>query len=313
VAWPLLVRAQQQTKPIIGWLGGRPGGPLREWVEGFRRGLAEVGFSEGRDVTVEYLTTDGHPERLSALAAGLVRRRSAVIAASPGTSALAAKAATEEIPIIFAVGDDPVELGLVRSLNRPRGNLTGVAILGTEIAEKRLELLHELVPTVETIALLAGPADSPLNKSEAKYTQSAARTLGLSLPIINITADSEMTPVFTTLVDHQVGAILVGGDVILNAKLHQLLSHAARFALPTMFGFSDQTQAGGLLSYSADLNETFRQVGAYTGRVLKGERPADLPVVQPTKFEFVINLKTATALGLTIPPMLLALADEVME
>jgi putative ABC transport system substrate-binding protein len=310
--WPLLVRAQQQTKPIIGWLRLSTGGPGPEGVEAFRRGLAEVGFSEDRDVTVEYRIADGHIERLPALAADLVRQRLAAIVAGTNITALAAKAATREIPIIFLTGSDPVELRLVASLNHP-GDLTGVANLASEIAEKRLELLHRAAPAAETIALLVGPADEPYSQVETKHVQSAARSLGLRLLVFNVTADSEIAPVFATLVEHQAGAILVGGSVVVGAKRDQILSHAARLALPTMFAYSVSARAGGLLSYSFDFIETFRQIGVYTGRILKGEKPADLPVVQPAKFEFVINLKTAKALGLTIPPNLLAIADEVIE
>ena len=226
-AWPLLVRAQQQTKPIIGWLDVRPGGPARESVEGFRRGLAEVGFSEGRDVTVEYHTGDGNLERLPALAAGLVRRRPAAIVAGTSGGALAAKAATRDIPIIFSVGTDPVEFGLVASLNRPGGNLTGIVALGAEIAEKRLELLHQAVPAAETIAFLVDPADDPYSAVETRHMQSAARTLGLRLLVFNLVAPfqpnllavdlgarealgTEITQVFATLVGHQAGAVLMG-------------------------------------------------------------------------------------------------------
>jgi len=311
--WPLLVRAQQQTKPTIVWLDTRPGGPLPEFVEGVRRGLAEVGFSEGRDVMIEYLTADGHFERLPALAADLVRRRPAAMIAIGGLAALAAKAATRDIPIIFTSGTGPIELDLVASLNRPGGNVTGVANLSAEIAEKRLELLHKAVPAAETIALLVGQADSPLAQAEAKYMQSAARTLGLRLLVFNVTAETEITPVFATFVEHQAGAILVGGGVTVRARRGQILSHAARFALPTMFASSFEAREGALLSYGPAASEVFRQIGTYTGRILKGAKPADLPVVQPTKFEFVINLKTAKALGLNLPPNLLALADEVIE
>jgi putative ABC transport system substrate-binding protein len=312
-AWPLAARAQQQTQPVIGWLDLQPGGPPRDQVDGFRRGLAEVGFSEGRDVTVEYLTADGHPERLLMLAADLVRQRPAAIVARTGPSALAAKAATREIPIIFGVGNDPVELGLVASLNRPGGNLTGITPLGAEIAEKRLELLHKAVPATETMALLVGPADVPYDQAETRYMQSAAHTLGLHLLVINVTADTEIAPVFATLVERQVGAVLVGNSVIVAAKSDQVRAHAARFALPTVFAYSSEARAGGLSSYGPDLIEAHRQMGIYTGRILKGAKPADLPVVQPSKFEFAINLKTAKALGLTIPPNLLAIADEVIE
>jgi putative tryptophan/tyrosine transport system substrate-binding protein len=310
--WPLVARAQQQTKPIIGWLDLQPGGPQREGVEAFRRGLAEVGFLDGRDLTIEYHTADGDYERLLALAADLVRRRLAAIVTPQGISALAAKAATRDIPIIFAA-NDPVELGLVASLNRPGGNLTGVATLGAELAEKRLELLHKAVSAAETIALLVGAADAVFNQTETRHTQSAARSLGLRLLVFNVTTDSEIAPVFAALVEHQAGAVLVGSSVIVAAKRDQILSHAARFALPTMFSRSGDAQAGALLSFSPDLIEPARQMGAYTGRILKGEKPSDLPVVQPTKFEFVINLKTAKTLGLTIPPNLLAVADEVIE
>jgi putative tryptophan/tyrosine transport system substrate-binding protein len=311
-AWPLLVRAQQQTKPTIAWLDVRTGRPPREWVEGFRRGLADVGFSEGRDVTVEYHTT-GYQERLPALVADLVRRRPAAIITPEGNSALAAKAATLDIPIIFIAGDDPVEFGLVASLNRPGGNLTGIVLLGTEIAGKRLELLHKAVPAAETIALFVGPADIPFNQTETRHMQSAARNLGLRLPVFNITANTEITPIFTTLVEDQAGAILVGDSAIVFGRRDQIVSLAARVALPTMFWSSLGAREGALLSYGPDTVETFRQAGVYTGRILKGEKPADLPVIQPTKFEFAINLKTAKALGLTIPPNLLAIADEVIE
>jgi putative tryptophan/tyrosine transport system substrate-binding protein len=311
-AWPLAARAQQQTKPTIGWLDVRPGGQPREYVEAFRRGLAEVGFSEGRDVTVEYRTADGHFERLPALAADLVRRRPAAIIAGPNIAALAAKAATLDIPIIFTVGSDPVELGLVASLNRPGGNLTGVANPVAKVAEKRLELLHQAVPAAETIGLLVGPADSPYDQLETRHVRSAASTLGLRLLVFNVTTDTEIAPVFATLVEQQAGAIMMGASLVATSR-DQILSHAARLALPTMFANSDYARAGGLLSYSPDFIETVRQIGVYTGRILKGERPADLPVMQPTKFEFVINLKTANALGLTIPPNLLAVADEVIE
>jgi putative tryptophan/tyrosine transport system substrate-binding protein len=311
-AWPMVVRAQQPAMPVIGWLDVRTGRPPREWVEGFRRGLADFGFSEGRDVTVEYHTTE-HQERLPALVADLVRRRPAAIIASEGNSALAAKAATQDIPIIFIAGDDPVEFGLVASLNRPGSNLTGIVLLSTEIAEKRLELLHKAVPAAETIALFVGPADIPFNQIETRHMQSAARTLGLRLLVFNLTAASEIAPAFITLVERQAGAILMGGSAIAFGRRDQIVSLAARVALPTMFWSSLGAREGALLSYGPDTVETFRQAGVYTARILKGEKPADLPVIQPTKFEFVINLQTAKALGLTISPNLLALADEVIE
>jgi len=274
--------------------------------------LAEVGFSEGRDVTVEYRTADGHNERLPALAADVVRRRPAAIVATSGSAALAAKAATTDIPIIFVVGTDPVELDLVASFNRPGGNLTGFTAHGAEIVEKRLELLHKAVPPAETIGLLVA-TDTLFDQAEVRHAQSAAGTLGLRLLVFNITTDAEVTPAFATLVEQQAGAVIVGASLTVSASRDQILSNAARFALPTMFAYSVDAQAGGLLSYSPDFIEMGRQMGAYTGRILKGEKPADLPVMRPTKFEFVVNLKTAKALGLSLPPNLLAIADEVIE
>jgi putative ABC transport system substrate-binding protein len=226
---------------------------------------------------------------------------------------LAAKAATRDIPIIFLSGPDPVELGLVASVNRPGGNLTGTAVLNTDTAEKRLELLHRAVPAAEVIALLVGAAGNRLDQAEARYTQSAARTLGLRLLVFNVTTDAELTAAFATLVEQRAGAVLVGGNVTVSAKFDQIQAHALRFALPTMFAYSGVARAGGLLSYGPDINENARQLGAHTGRILKGEKPADLPVIRSSKFEFVINLKTAKALGLNLPPTLLAIADAVIE
>jgi putative tryptophan/tyrosine transport system substrate-binding protein len=309
-AWPVAARAQQQTKPTVIWFTLGPDQP--EIVEAFRRGLAQVGFSEGRDVTVEYLTADGHLERLPALAADVVNRRpTAILAIGPAASAV--KAATQTIPIIFGVGVDPIERGLVASLARPGGNLTGVTILNTEIATKRLEMLHKAVPATQSIALLAGPADTLNDQVETRSMQSAARTLGLRLQVMNATADTDFAPIFATLVEQQIGAIVVGTSAILLAKRDQIRTLAARFALPAMFSYVPDVRAGGLFRYGADVNDGFRQAGAYTGRILKGEKPADLPVMQPTKFEFVINLRTAKALGLQIPADVLALADEVIE
>jgi putative ABC transport system substrate-binding protein len=318
-AWPLAVSAQQQTKATIGWFHTRPGLPTREAIDGFRRGLAEIGFLEGRDVTVEYHTAEGHLEQLPSLAADLVRRRVAVIFAPTANSALAAKAATRTIPVVFIIGGDPVGLGLVASLNRPGGNLTGAVGLVAEIAAKRLELLHKLVPAAESIAMLSGPADSSYNQAEAspqaemRNVQSAARILGLRLLLSNATTESEIAAAFATLVERKAGAVLVGGSVQLSPRYDQIISLAARYALPTMFVYGYAARQGGLLSYGAVLSEYYRIAGAYTGRTLKGEKPADLPVQLSTRFEFIINLKTARALRLEIPPLLLALADEVIE
>jgi putative ABC transport system substrate-binding protein len=311
MAWPLTALAQQQTKPTVIWFDVQPGLPRPEYVEAFRRGLAQVGFSEGRDVTVEYHTADGHFERLSALAADVVNRRPVAIFAFGVSLALAAKAATQTIPIIFVVAIDPVEFGLVASLNRPGGNLTGVT--NAELVTKRLELLHKVVPATQSIAFLTDPADLPNSQVETRLMQSAAGTLGLRLQVINVTAGTEIAPIFATLVEQQIGAVAVGTSAIVRSKRDQIFLLAARFALPTIFSTSFDVRAGGLFSYGNQPFDTIRQTGAYTGRILKGEKPADLPVVQPTKFEVVINLRTAKALGFHIPADVLALPDEVIE
>jgi putative tryptophan/tyrosine transport system substrate-binding protein len=325
VACPLAARAQQRTKPIIGVLDGLRLPPVRrEDAEPFYRGLAEVGFLEG-DITMDYRTTGGHPERFSALAADLIRQRPVVILAMIGPIAVGLKKATRDIPIIFTAGFDPVALGLVASLNHPGGNLTGIITPSTELAEKRLQLLHEAVPTAETIALLVG-VEGGYNEEETKHAQSAARALGLRLLVFNLTykvpqsgdvVPSDLFPsvaaAFTTLVEQRAGAVLMGSSIEVLFRTDAILSHAARFALPTMGSWSVQARAGGLLSYAPDGNGVLRQLGVYTGRILKGEKPGDLPVIQSTKFEFVINLKTAKALGLTIPTNLLVRADEVIE
>jgi len=295
----------QQTKPTIGWLTGAL--PPRDFIDAFRRGLAEIGFLEGRDVIVEYHTTDGHPERLPGLAADLVLQKVAVIFAETTASAVAAKTATRAIPVVFEMGGDPVELGLVASLSRPGGNLTGVVSLGAEIAAKR-----QSVPATESIAMLVGPAD-PYTQAETANVQSAARTLGLRLLLFNATTESEIAAAFATLVEQRAGAVLLTAHTQLVPRMGQIVSLAARHALPTMFPRSSEAREGGLSSYGPVLNDNFRLAGAYTGRILKGEKPADLPVQLATRFEFAINLKTARAIRLEIPPLLLALADEVIE
>jgi putative tryptophan/tyrosine transport system substrate-binding protein len=326
-AWPLAAGAQQRTKPIIAMLDGlRLPPPRREdpAADAFYRGLAELGFSES-DITFDYRTTGSIPGRLPALVADLVRQRPAVILAGAGPIAVALKAATREIPIIFIAGFDPVEVGLVASLNRPGGNLTGVKFPATELAEKRLQLLHEAVPTTETIALLVG-ANAPYNQIETRHAQSAARALGLRLLVFNLTDEvpqfrdvvpSDLFPsvgaAFTALVEQRAGAVLMGSSVEVLFRTDAILSHAARFALPTIGTYSGQARAGGLLSYGPDGKGIWRQLGAYTGRILKGEKPGDLPVIQASTFEFVINLRTAKALGLTVPTNLLVRADEVIE
>jgi putative ABC transport system substrate-binding protein len=278
-------------------------------------GWSRSAFLEGRDVTVEYHTAEGHFEQLPSLAANLVRRRVAMIFAQTVDPALAAKAATQTIPVVFLVGDDPVGLGLVASLNRPGGNLTGVSGLVAETAAKRLELLHKLVPAAESIGMLSSANTSSYagSQAEVRNAQSAARTLGLRLLPFNVTTDSEIAAAFAALVERQAGAVLVSGSVQLSPRTDQIMSLAARYALPTMFVYGSAALEGGLLSYGPVVSEGVRVAGAYTGRILKGEKPADLPPQQTTRFEFVINLKTARALRLEIPPLLLALADEVIE
>jgi len=313
VTWPLAARAQQASMPVIGWLDLQSPEAARESVPAFQKGLAETGYVEGRDVTVEYRWAENHIDRLPVLAADLVRQRVTVIVAVTTASALAAKAATQTIPIVFRVGSDPVEIGLVATFNRPAGNLTGIANLSTGIVSKRLALLHELVPGIASIAMLVNPANPSYVQAETKDLQSAAHVLGVRVLVLNGGTESDIAAAFATLVEQQVSALLLGADNFFNTARHQIISLAARYAIPTMFYDRASVAAGGLLSYGADLLDANRQVGLYTGRILKGEKPADLPVIQPTKFELTINMKTAKALGLTIPETLLATADEVIQ
>ena len=312
-AWPLAPRAQQAAVPVVWWLDSQSPETEREVLPVFRKGLAETGYIEGRNVIVEYRWAENDNDRLSALAADLVRRRVAVIVTATTSAALAAKAATENIPIVFSVGSDPVAFGLVASLNRPSGNLTGLATLSGDITTKRLALLHELVPSIASIAMLVNPANPSYVQAETKDLQSAARVLGVRMLALNGGTESDIAAAFATLVEQQVGALLVSSDTFFIVARHQIISLAARYAIPTMFSNRAYVAAGGLLSYGGDGSGRSRQVGLYAGRILKGEKPADLPVVQPTKLELVINVKTAKALGLTIPETLLATADEIIQ
>jgi putative tryptophan/tyrosine transport system substrate-binding protein len=268
--------------PTIGWLDSQSPEAPRELLPAFRKGLAEIGYVEGRNVIVEYRWAENDNNRLSALAADLVRRQVALIVAPTTSSALAAKAATPTIPIVFTMGSDPVEIGLVASLNRPTGNLTGVAILAAEIAPKRLALLHELVPAIASIAMVVNPANPNYAQAETKDLQSAARVLGVRVLVLNGGTESEIAAAFATLVEQQVSALLMSADSFFYAARNQITSLAARYAIPTMFSDRASVAAGGLLSYGADLRDVYRQGGLYAGRILKGEKPADLPVVQPT-------------------------------
>jgi putative ABC transport system substrate-binding protein len=312
-AWPVAVRAQQPAVPVVGWLDGQSPESAQEVLPAFRKGLAETGYVEGRNVTIEYRWAENDNDRLSALAADLVRRHVAMIVAATTSSALTAKAATQTIPIVFRIGSDPVALGLVASLNRPTGNLTGVAVLAGDIAPKRLALLHELVPTITSIAMLVNPANPRLFQAETKDLQSAAHVLGVRVLVLNGGNESDIAAAFATLLEQQVSALLISADSLFYTAGHQIISLAARYAIPTMFYNRASVAAGGLFSYGDDFSAGSRPMGLYAGRILRGEKPADLPVVQPTKFDLVINLKTAKALGLTIPETLLATADEVIQ
>jgi putative tryptophan/tyrosine transport system substrate-binding protein len=311
VAWPLATRAQQSKTAVIGFLSGYSVDlNLRDMSPDVRRGLSETGYFEGRNLAFEHRAAEGYLERLPALADNLVRLKVAAIIAISHAPALAAQAATKSIPIIFSVGTDPVDTGLVVSLNRPSGNLTGVAILGTASSGKRLELLHELVP-MASIAYLVN-VDDP--GSEASQFEVTARTLGIRLHVVDVRDKSEFEAAFLALVGEGVGAVMVGASAVLANNTEELVALAAHYRLPAMYSLSPGAiAAGGLMSYSADVRDPLRVVGIYTGRILRGENPADLPVQQVTKMQLSINLKTAKTLGLTIPPNLLAVADEVIE
>jgi putative ABC transport system substrate-binding protein len=312
-AWPVVARAQQPKMPVIGFLEVGSLDTARETVVGFRRGLAETGYIEGRNVEVDYRWAEDHYDRLPALADDLVHRQVSVIATFNTPPALAAKAATKSIPIVFSTGSDPVEIGLVATLNRPGGNLTGIFTFNATLAAKRLELLHELVPSARLIAYLANTTNPVYGKVEMKELEDAARALGVRLLVLNASNESEFEAAFTTLVAERAGGLVVSGDALFRIHSDRLVALATHHRVPAISALHEQASAGGLLSYGTDFPEMRRQVGIYTGRILKGERPADLPVQQVTKIEMVINLKTAKALGLTIPETLLATADEVIQ
>jgi putative tryptophan/tyrosine transport system substrate-binding protein len=310
--WPIAARAQQGAMPVIGYLNnGSPESDTHR-LTGVRRGLNQTGYVEGRNLVIEYRWAANQADRLPALAADLVQLRVAVIVAAGLLPALAAKAATTSIPIVFSVGTDPVRLGLVASLNRPRGNLTGANALAGELGSKGLALLHDLVPGIATIGFLENP-NNPLSELTARDVQAAAPALGLQLQILKASSDREIDVAFASLVQSRTGALLVGNDALFNSRIEQLVALAARHTIPAMYSQREFAPAGGLMSYGPSLTEEYRQVGLYAGRILKGEQPADLPVMQPTKVGLIINLKTAKTLGLEVPAKLLALADEVIE
>jgi putative ABC transport system substrate-binding protein len=310
-AWPLAARAQQPAMPVIGFLRSTSLADATGLVTAFRQGLKEAGFVEGQNVAIEFRSAEDHPDRLPALVSDLLRRPVAVIVAN-NNSALAAKAATTTVPIVFATGTDPVQQGLVASLNRPGGNVTGFSFVNAVLGAKRLELLRQLVPKATAIGVLQSP-DSPDPDAERRDLLAAAQTLGLQLIILDVSSDRDIETAFTTFVQRGAGALFAGTGAFLFSNRERIVALAARHGLPGMYGDSESVAAGGLMSYSTSMTDAYRQAGIYTGRILKGEKPADLPVQQSTKFDLIINLKTAKALGLTVSNQMQLLADEVIE
>jgi putative tryptophan/tyrosine transport system substrate-binding protein len=313
-AWPLAARAQQPAMPVVGFIHAGSAATSRLHTTAFRQGLNESGYVEGRNVTIEYRWAEGRPDQYPKLVADLIRQKVNVIATGANTPASrAAKAATSTIPIVFGVGDDPVKLGLVASLARPGGNATGVNFFIAELAAKRLGLLREMLPGAARMAVLVNPANKTTTESTVKDVETAAPTLGLQIQIFHADTAREIDAAYASLVRQRFDALFVGPSPFFNTRRVQLAIAAARHAVPTVFAQRDYAEVGGLVSYGANISDTYRQVGVYTGRILKGEKPTDLPVVQSTKFELVINAQTARTLGLTVPPSLLAIADEVIE
>jgi len=312
VTWPLATRAQPPPMPVVGFLGGPSASGWARYVAAFLQGLGEAGYVDGRNVAIEYRWAEGQYERLPALAADLVQRRVSVIAAATTPAVLAAKAATSTIPIVFVTISNPVQIGLVASLNRPGGNLTGATQLDVEIGPKLIELMHEVVPAATNIALLFNPAN-PTIESQSRNLQVAARTLGLKLDVLHAGTEHDIDAAFATLAQRRVDGLVIGGDSFFNTQSEQLAALALHHRLPTIYQSRVFAAAGGLMSYGADAVDVYRLIGVYTGRILKGDKPADLPVLQATKVEMIVNLKTAKLLGLTIPMSLLGRADEVIE
>ena len=311
--WPIAARAQQPALPVVGFIRDGSADANAPFAAAFRKGLNETGYVEGQNVTIEYHWLEGQYDRLPALMADLVGRRVAVIATPGIVPTLAAKAATTTIPIVFGVGDDPVRLGLVTNLARPGGNATGINFFVNEVAAKRLRLLHDLVPKAVRIAVLVNLAKASTEEFTLRAVQEAAPTLGLKIQILNASTIGEIDAAFTTIARDHSDALLVAPDAFFVSRRVQFITLTARDRIPASYSLRDYVAIGGLMSYGTNLADSFHQVGVYTGRVLKGAKPADLPVVQATKFEFVINLQTARALGIVVPPGLLSIADEVIE
>jgi len=312
-AWPLAARGQQPAMPVVGLLTARAAGDAPHLMAAFRQGLQETGFVERQNVAIEYGFGGNQKERLPALAADLVHRQVTVIAGLTTPAALAAKAATPTIPIVFETGADPVQLGLVASLNRPGGNVTGVTNISAETGAKRVGLLHELLPRAARFAALVNPNDPLLAEASIKETRAAAVAIGRQLEILTASTDGEIDSAFASIAQKRVESLLVLPDSLFSTRRVQLVIQAARHGVPAIYYDRSHAEAGGLMSYGANITDVYRQAGVYVGRVLKGEKPANMPVLQPTKFELVINMQTARAFGITVPPTLLAVADELIE